>query len=136
MLINISETTIPQLNWLVATCQKKQISVWGENIEVRDTYSFEDPYVYSPATDWRQGGPFIDKYKIIVDMYCNPDEWRAALADGDFYDEHGEWIEGSNHEQTGPTPLIAIMRCYVSSVLGNEVNITDWRLLQRKKRET
>ena len=131
MLINICETTIPQLNWLVATCQKKQISVWGKNIEVRDNYSFEDPYVYSPATDWGQGGPFIDEYKINVDVYSNLEEWKASLSNRDSYNEHGEWIEGSYHEQTGPTPLIAIMRAYVSSVLGNDVNITDWRLLQR-----
>ena len=62
---------------------------------------------YTPSTNWAQGGPIIEREKIELE-YGGPEWWACIKADDDF---------------SGPTPLIAAMRCYVASVLGNEVEI-------------
>jgi hypothetical protein len=69
---------------------------------------------WKPSTDWAQGGPIIALEGISV---C-PDEIAPWCA---FFD-HGtaEYVF-----YTGKTPLIAAMRCYVASKLGDEVEIPD-----------
>jgi len=64
--------------------------------------------IYSPSTNWLQGGPIIERERI---------ELRG---DGD-----GGWIACDNihPESYGPIPLVAAMRCYVTSVLGDEVDL-------------
>jgi hypothetical protein len=62
--------------------------------------------VYSPSTDWAQGGPLIDAYRIafedgIVDFY-------ACLPGGEGY---------------GKTHLIAACRAIVVAKLGEAVDI-------------
>jgi hypothetical protein len=66
------------------------------------------------STDWAQGGPIIEREKIAV----LPDEfsfgWEARTCHFDGEDED---------VSKGETPLIAAMRCYVASKLGDEVEI-------------
>lgn len=73
-----------------------------------------------PSTDWAQGGPIIEREKIGTD---------PALVRGNWY---GNWRavrlgwEGQGtRDACGPTPLIAAMRCYVGSKLGDEVEIPE-----------
>jgi hypothetical protein len=65
------------------------------------------------STDWAQGGPIIERegMTIALDAFG----WQARHYDG----ESEPWI------MTGPTPLIAAMRCYVASELGDEVEIPE-----------
>lgn len=71
---------------------------------------------YSPSTNWDEGGPIIEREKIAIE--CERDVLWAAV-----------WWDGKSHSsvihRTGPTPLIAAMRCYVASELGAEVDIPD-----------
>ena len=63
------------------------------------------------SADWAHGGPIIEREKIVI----SPDPqhgWRA-MPDMDLTEFHG------------PTPLIAAMRCYVASVLGDEVDVPE-----------
>jgi hypothetical protein len=70
---------------------------------------------FSPSTDWSQGGPIIEREGISVD--------RTGLAwTADLSDSVGGYIE---HTESGPTPLIAAMRCYVTSKLGNEIELPE-----------
>jgi len=62
---------------------------------------------------WEHGGPIIEREKISVD--CMGLAWTADISDS-----VGGYIE---HTESGPTPLIAAMRCYVASKLGDEVEI-------------
>ena len=64
----------------------------------------------SPSTDWSQGGPIIEREKITIVGFDQHDYWNAHQSGHPF-------IENS------PTPLIAAMRCYVASKLGDEVEI-------------
>lgn len=62
------------------------------------------------STDWADGGPIIEREGINLSSVAG----ITWCADGPvrvgFY---------------GPTPLIAAMRCYVASKLGNEVEVPE-----------
>jgi hypothetical protein len=76
---------------------------------------------FSPSTNWAQGGPIIEREKISI--------FAGGLADGSGDDafkaligagwDHSEI--GSDFCKSGPTVLIAAMRCFVASKFGNEV---------------
>ena len=114
-----SELIGPALDWAVAKCEGRS---WPDNAA-----KFLGEQYYRPSTDWSQGGPIIEREQIGLDpVYCDGklDGWRAAGHDLE-YDENGEYIDGSDHMQYGPTPLIAAMRCLVASKLGDEVEIPE-----------
>jgi hypothetical protein len=62
---------------------------------------------YTPSTDWAQGGPIIEREMITVEW--TGEDWRTCI-----------WCD---EKFLGPTPLIAAMRAYVASKLGDEVEI-------------
>ena len=65
----------------------------------------------SHSTDWAQGGPIIEREKIGLSYDIERMGWSAFFYDGD--------------DVFGGTPLIAAMRCYVASRLGEEVEVPD-----------
>jgi hypothetical protein len=93
------------LDWAVAKCE-------GHNM---DYFQVVDAYL--PSTDWAQGGPIIEREKIEIhkgnDLY-----FPSGNEKGDYYEPL--WIAGKQH---GQTPLIAAMRCYVESKLGDDVTL-------------
>lgn len=75
------------------------------------------------STDWAQGGPIIDREMIQITPHCmvNPlHGWAAAFRS---FDEDDDVY--ALHRKRGKTPLIAAMRCYVASKLGDEVDVPD-----------
>ena len=66
------------------------------------------------STDWAQGGPIIEREKINLrhDPDCNKAQAWEASDDIDFFEA-----------VYGPTPLVAAMRCYVASKLGDEIDL-------------
>lgn len=88
-------------------------------------YSPMDVPAYS--TDWVHGGPIIEREKIEL----------AYRPRGNQRDLHGsrkpDWAAGiynekeytTDHIRGGSTPLIAAMRCYVVSKLGDTVEIPE-----------
>jgi hypothetical protein len=99
-----SELTGAALDWAVAICEHNV--GWEPEGEDRDYYS----------TDWSQGGPIIEREGVTLTQYDDYPNWSATLYATD-YNEHTR--------ATGPTPLIAAMRCYVASKLGDEVEIPE-----------
>jgi hypothetical protein len=71
---------------------------------MKDFASFE------PSIEWAQGGPIIEQERISV-ASIDP-HWQASMPSTIY-----------PGEQDGPTPLIAAMRCYVASKLGDTVDI-------------
>lgn len=68
------------------------------------------------STDWSQGGPIIEREKINLDQFKGY-PCRAHLGTHVQY-EHAMFApEGQ--------PLIAAMRCYVASKLGDEVDVPE-----------
>ena len=63
---------------------------------------------FSPRLEWAQGGPIIEREGIAIYLYGDG-EWQAVL----------------EKEYEGPTPLVAAMRCFVASKLGEEVEVPE-----------
>jgi hypothetical protein len=81
----------------------------------------QDDFGYS--THWNQGGPIIEQERIAVwtpMTQFKKSEWEAGKA----YIEDGVELE-IEQEFYGPTPLIAAMRCFVTSRLGDEIEVPD-----------
>ena len=117
--VNISELTGAALDWAVAKCEYPEL-IWGETIglsaHAQDLIvipQFKDHKCWwRPSTNWTQGGPIIEREGITVSK-TRHGFWESHLRT---YDERESY-------QTGPTPLIAAMRCYVASKLGDTVEI-------------
>jgi len=103
-----SDLTGAALDWAVTKCEGFDHSIdagfkeWGMN---------------GWATDWAQGGPLIER------------EWLEVTPWPNESDEELRW-QCKQHDRTdcvafGPTPLIAAMRCYVASNMGNEVEVPE-----------
>jgi hypothetical protein len=70
---------------------------------------------YEPSTDWSIAGPIIEHECISLVNAAGDDVWSAyPIADHPIA-----------HRKSGPTPLIAAMRCCVNSILGKEVEIPE-----------
>lgn len=71
---------------------------------------------WCPSTEWNQGGPIIERERIMLDA-GEPWEARTQLRP----------VSGPHmapcYAMEGPTPLIAAMRAYVASKLGDEVEL-------------
>jgi hypothetical protein len=67
---------------------------------------------------WAQGGPIIEREKISTEEIQGA--WKAELEHLTADDANYRYGLGY-----GPTPLIAAMRCYVASKLGDEVEIPE-----------
>jgi hypothetical protein len=107
-----SELTGAALDWAVAKCEEVEY--------MAEAYEQEIPFFYREeatrySTNWSQGGPIIEREGITAIHFGDDwqDDWQARRGDGHW---QGELVGG-------PTPLIAAMRCYVASKLGDEVEI-------------
>ena len=108
MRVNTNNLQGAALDWAVAKCEGHGIG------------SLDDPW-FAPSSDWAQGGPIIEREKIALTWYPDDKEWIAGV---DF--QHPRFSNViAYEEQYGPTPLIAAMRCYVASKLGEEVDVPE-----------
>ena len=100
MKIKVQDLIGPALDWAVAKC----LGV-----------VYHGPAWSKYSTDWAQGGPIIERECIAVSCIhttgYTPNTWDA---------KHPQRVYAN-----GPTPLIAAMRCYVASKLGDEVDVPE-----------
>ena len=92
-----SELTGAALDWAVAVAE------YGYGADYKtNRYS----------TDWAQGGPIIERERICPcpSSHAVGSPWSATDFTGHI-------------THFGPTPLIAAMRCYVASKLGDEIDL-------------
>lgn len=126
MKIKTSELSGAALDWAVAKCSGLEVKrfadrlyyVKGPDGVCRDAVGGS----YSPSTDWSQGGPIIERAEIEL-LKWGIDGWEAKDTNYQFLNTPQERPEFS--EGCGSTPLIAAMRCYVASKLGDEVEVPD-----------
>ena len=102
----------PALDWAVANSRGIEVySASGLYVYThRDGEGWQ--YSYEPSRRWEQGGPIIEQEAIELAVYGN--QWRAVM-----------YIMQESIYQEGSTPLIAAMRCYVASKMGDEVDIPE-----------
>ena len=84
--------------------------------------SYVRDFDFHPSENWAQGGPIIERERIEllhygqdgINLAGNP--WEAQIGcDAHYIDQ------GPGDAMGGPTPLVAAMRAYVASRLGDEV---------------
>ena len=102
MKLKTSELDGAQLDYAVGKCR-------GITLELHGIV----PY----STDWAHGGPVIEQEGISLYLDTN-NLWQANIFDDNPAVFFGSGVEGS-------TPLIAAMRCYVASKLGEEIDIPE-----------
>lgn len=147
MKVKTAELIGPALDWAVWNCAggvdaypktasgAAFLKLWKGN---------SAKYIH-PSTDWAQGGPIIEREKITVvcaegdynhskagTSECYDTYWVATkgmLSASDVYgpqgDDWGYCFQIDADDIQGPTPLIAAMRCYVASKLGDEVEVPN-----------
>lgn len=119
MKVKVSELSGPALDWAVAKCEGYLVdeNSWMLNATVKDV----DEGHYKPSQYWGQGGPIIEREGITT--YGGGSSWAASLYREESWNYYLEdSMVGTQH---GPKPLIAAMRCYVASKLGEEVDIPE-----------
>ena len=125
-----SELTGDALDWAVATCEgytdlhkiegrmphEPQLGMFPPRRE----YGVMELWELGFSSDWNKGGWIIERERIqITPRGETTDMWEAIIFDNIFMDD------GSDCFQIGTTPLIAAMRCYVASKLGDEVEVPE-----------
>jgi hypothetical protein len=91
----------------------KASALTGEVLNWAVSAANGDSDIHPYSTNWADGGPIIEREKI---------ELRNDDATGEIWAQPWDQDE---YQQSGPTPLIAAMRCYVASKLGDEVEIPE-----------
>lgn len=114
MKIKVSEATDKVLDYLVATCEGEETYIHKGRLEARWTDNG-----YSPSTYWAQGGPIIEREGLYLKARNDAKEW----ASGALSVKRQDGKPGPLYY--GPTPLIAAMRCYVASKLGDTAEVPE-----------
>ena len=120
MKIKTTDLMPPALNWAVATCLgHHEWENYGSYIRIHLPDHKQSGYTlaFCPSTDWAQGGPIIEREGMQLQME-DIGEWHATMW----------WDDGEGQREVvmqAATPLIAAMRCYVASKLGEEVDVPD-----------
>ena len=111
-----SELTGVALDWAVAECEGLEVFIDDGVVRLSVIPEDEQSLLFQsdlwfPSEDWYQAGSIIERERIAIwgDNYTY---WEAEC-----HPECG-W-----HWAKGETPLVAAMRCYVASKLGDEVEI-------------
>lgn len=113
--VKTADLTDLALDWAVAKCE-------GHHWRIGDRYPQYAPggtscwMTWRVSSDWAQAGPIIEQEKIYLNCLRAGDHYRTEVWEA--------WPYASTKlVQQGVTPLIAAMRCYVASKLGDEVEI-------------
>jgi hypothetical protein len=114
--VKTSELTGVALDWAVAKCEGYQAVFTNGSIRpvFRKSEAVEDTWP-NYSTDWAKGGPIIERecIELTTTNRSNNELWEAI----------GRGFGEDCPTGYGPTPLIAAMRCYVASKLGDIVEI-------------
>jgi hypothetical protein len=108
MKVKTNELEGELLNQAVAEASETPIYISGKTLTRMDM----DGNVYwQPTTDWSQAGPIIEREKMRIAYNFDEHIWEAG------WDCH---VKG-----WGDTPLVAAMRAYVASVMGEEIQFLE-----------
>lgn len=116
MRINTAELTGVALDWAVVKASGTPVTI--EYTESGKPVVLDKKNRHCTASrTWAQGGPIIEREKIDVFKVANLEEWCGSIPKLHKI--------GWRFIQYGHTPLIAAMRCYVFSRLGDDVDIPE-----------
>ncbi len=148
MMINTSDLIRRQLDWAVAKAlgHETKIRSWKDITDTIDPVEDADMIEFHRAnntvsvssaqipgggwfptpkysTDWAHGGPIIDReiHNLFKWNQLDPSAPEMWCGVHNVKDDSG--ILAINRD--GPTPLIAAMRCFVASKLGDVIDMPD-----------
>jgi hypothetical protein len=117
-----NELTGRTLDWAVCLIENPQACEYGvaDWIEQRRRTVKNGEYLYRWHQSWMQAGPIIEQEEIGIKR-------RAPCMKGEKWEAMGSiTAKGAGYRHAvGPTPLVAAMRCYVASKLGDDVEIPE-----------
>ena len=116
MKIKTADLIGPALDWAVAKCEGFEYDT-----ESGLLYKHKEPHFFKRySTEWEQGGPLIEREELGLKRNAPCSQGREWVASPSITAKGagGKW-------GYGPTPLIAGMRCFVASRLGDEVDVPD-----------
>lgn len=135
MKIKTAELTGPALDWAVAIAkgvppEDIQLPRKGDHPGSKRIYrrlrdqdgNLTGGFMSGPeflfSSKWEAGGPIIESIEGLQQK-----TWLISNREGkcqaEIHNYEGDWVA------FGPTPLIAAMRCFVASKLGDEVDVPE-----------
>ena len=119
MKIKTSELTGAALDWAVAKCEGAEIT-FSKGLQATPLGMPSGQWeMYS--TNWAQGGPIIDRL-FKQGLRLHTAEYVTGVQDKNLI---AASLDSPNGFWFGPTPLIAAMRCYVASKLGDTAEVPE-----------
>jgi hypothetical protein len=113
-----AELTGAALDWAVASIELTGHDDYTNVLMV--TVGDDNDWRYNPSTEWALGGAIIESEWISVSKPVNSLTWVATMHYQNEDTDDVMWME-----ETGTTPLVAAMRCYVASKLGDDVEVPE-----------
>lgn len=128
----VAELEGAQLDWAVAKADGQGDDAWlsdFEDVEDAETLErvprrwcmvpcqYDGEKAFIPSEEWAEAGPIIEREEINV-----------VAPDLESVDHDRLWSADRHEDQRicyGPTPLIAAMRAFVASKLGDEVEVPE-----------
>jgi hypothetical protein len=110
MKVKTEDLTGPALDWAVAEANGTPVKIVCGILYTKDGDN------YQPSADWAQGGPIIEREEIYLAKSILGG-WTGSI-----------YVKAKDYNcimHAAPTPLIAAMRCYVASKLGDEIEVPD-----------
>ncbi|MHA6907409.1 phage protein NinX family protein [Ralstonia pseudosolanacearum] len=132
-VIKTSDLIGPALDWAVAKCEGMDPSEGGTYDPINNFFAWRSISRKADfSRNWTLAGPIIERERInlvAVDESVGQVEWAAEQGSTTFsassysYDSEPVITFAEISVVLGPTPLVAAMRCYVASKLGEAVAV-------------
>lgn len=111
MQIKTSELVGNALDWAVAKCEGYDMTMAATCSDRHGIFFLDRDDCLRYTTNWSQGGPIIERERVQI-RPMRGNEWDAFIG-----------LYGP--QTSGKTSLIAAMRCYVASKLGDTVDVPE-----------
>lgn len=129
MKVSTSELTGAALDWAVAKCEgvrtvlaRYEHTMTGVCVLDAELVEMatDGPQELRYSRDWAQGGPIIEREEVHLLRLVGG--WVASIA---YSSKDGKRLVGWRRLASAPTPLVAAMRAYVASKLGDEIDVPE-----------
>ena len=119
MMTKTTDLIGASLDWAVTVAEQPEALRFGAEYwreQRRTSTTLFGEYLHRWSTSWSWAGPIIER-EVISLIHPKYDCWTAHCYD--------KTVDDESYTLDGPTPLIAAMRCYVASKLGDEIDVPD-----------
>lgn len=116
--VNIADASVNTLDYLVAQITKPCRVRFGPNVVSHDPFLDGRRKLYRPSQAWEDGGPIIERHEIGIKRNAPCSAGRQWEASPSITRAGGKWGYGT-------TPLIAAMRAFLISKLGERAEVPE-----------